>query len=294
MKDKFGNPLFIHPLVSTNDTLMACFSQFLSNCETRNDRNALREKLLHHFRILIKREEPYKSAALKALIRRLNMQDPIKYPHKSAEILCVLHETLFFDACQMFLEQNMREAFISDKYVSCYLVSDLFKVCVHMFQPEEILLSCESYDWNEPVNSIYILHAEGRFQLLTPHIEIRRTVFVPSVGIIREVDKMIPAVFDLWCCVNPGEETIRIGSFVPPNIQGYKVHQYVFDSLDLLYTIVPSKQLWSEVLRDDETLHVHVNGEEVTSMTARAKTSPYFYLPELKNCSLKLLIEKTP
>ena len=181
---------------------------------------------------------------------------------------------------------------VTDKYTFCLLLSDIFHIQIHLFQPEEVILNSRS-DFTTDGYSVYILNLEGRFILLAPSVKPRRNSFTPSAGlVIGGTTRM--ALFDLRVCPDEGNCVI-VGTFTPPTIKGNKVHSYTLKSTDQLYMVFPSHaRLWSEVaMQDGEALYVYHDGTLLTCAHRNAKTNPYFYLPVSDECHVYLVIERT-
>jgi hypothetical protein len=171
------------------------------------------------------------------------------------------------------------------------LFSDIFKVHVHLFHPEELLLSCYS-DFSDNSYSLYIVNLEGHFIPLIPAVKPKRMSFTPSLGLVSAGGTEITlSSYELRVCPNEVECNV-VGSFVPPAIKGHRVHRYTFKSTGLLYLVYPSRrQKWDEIpLKPDEALYVFHEQNCLTSATRQAKTNPYFYVPVLEECRLFIVV----
>lgn len=282
-KDKFGDLLTPHVLLVKKDTLMACFTLFLSGSEAESERAKLRKRLMDRFEACIQDKSPYLHAAVQAFAKRLHAKNPRLYPTHSAELLYFQNIGNFVCAAEEFISKNRKPGIVTDKYTFCYLVSDVFRIQVHLFQPEEVIINSHaSFDY-ERGYSMYILSLENRFIPLVASIKPRRPSFTPSSGLIVATKEVSTSLFEL----RVEESQQVVGHFVPPAVKGYKVHRYTFSSTDRLYTIHPIRG------KPSDTLYVYHDKTCLTCASKDAKANPYFYLPVLEVCNIYLVVEKS-
>lgn len=274
-KDKFNNKLVVYPSNLDKDTLMGCFAIYLCGNDTRAERMKLRKRLLMHFKNCLDSKNPYVHPCIRSFVNRIHFTNE-KIP-KSAESFFMNSETEFISEGLKFIQQNSVEGFISDKHTFAYLISELFKVHVHL---NDMIVSYNAFE--EDIYSMYIIEEDGRFQLLTHYNNITNT-YKPPNGLEREKSNLSPSMFVLRCC--EGETCNVIDRFTPPHIEGYRVHHCNVENFDenLIYVVTPNPgKLWRDVLQKDETLYVYSGFECLTSVTYHGKTNPYFYIIDNK------------
>lgn len=282
-KDKFNNKLVIYPSDLDKDTLMGCFSIYLCGNDTRIERMKLRKRLLMYFKNCLESKQPYIYPCIRSFVNRIHLTNE-SIP-KSAECFFVNNEPEFLAEGLKFLQQNSQESFISDKHTFCYLVSDLFKIHVHL---NDLIVSCDVFDDN--VYSMYIIENDGKFQLLTHYNNITNT-YKPPHGLEREKSNLSVSMFMLRCCQSESVCSI-VDRFIPPSINGYNVHHCNIEKFDenLIYTVTPNPdKLWRDILKKDETLFIYSGFDCLTSVTSHGKTNPYFYI---NNGKLACVIKK--
>lgn len=272
-----------HSLLVKTDTLVACFTLFLSGSEAESERTKLRKRLMDRFEACIRDKCPYMHAPVQAFAKRLHAKNSRLYPSHSAELLYFQDTGNFMAAAEEFISKNRKPGIVTDKYTFCYLVSDVFRVQVHLFQPEEVIINSHAAFDYERGYSLYILSVENRFIPLVASIKPRRPSFTPSSGLVIGSKEVSTSLFELR--VEESQQTV--GLFVPPAVRGYKVHRYTFASTDRLYTIHPIQG------RPSDTMYVYHDKTCLTCAGRDAKANPFFYLPVLEECNVYLVVERS-
>lgn len=281
-KDKFNNSLVVYPSSLDRDTLMGCFSIYLCGTDTQIERMKLRKRLLNHFKTCLESKQPYLHQCIRSFVNRLHYTNE-SIP-KSAELFFLNDENVFLAEGLKFIQQNSQESFISDKHTFAYLVSDLFKIHVHL---NNMVISHNSFE--EDIYSMYIIEENGKFQLLT-HYNNFTNCYKPPNGLEREKSNLSASMFVLRCC--EVDSCKIIDKFIPPSINGYTVHHCNIEKFDenLIYVVTPNPdKLWRDVLKSNETLYVYAGLECLTSVTYHGKSNPYFYV---NNGKLACVIKK--
>lgn len=292
MKDKFGNDLFVYPINCQKDTLMACFTTSLLGKDYKKDRIDLRQKLLARFNECLNHEECYNFKAIHSFTHRLHLIDN-DIP-KSAEVFFFSKKSIFYNEGIAFIQKHQREGYISDKYIFAYLLSDLYKVSVHFFEPNEVIIIDKKPFGNDDYFSIYIKCLEGGgFSLLTP--SSMNNPYNPPLGIVKKSKTITSPVYDLRMCVDKTHCNV-VCKFAPPFIVGDRVHICIAKETkkEFEYVAFPIKNIWSEILKPNEILYIYDKDVKLLSCVSHhGKTNPYFYLPEMNECILYIIIDTT-
>lgn len=272
---------------SPRDTLMACFALFLTGKETRKERNLIRQRLMDHFQHIMRRDtEFFTHPAIRAFVNRLHAIHPLEVP-VSAEVFYIQNETRLEREAITFLNQNRQEGFVGDKFTMCYLFAELFQVDVHLYQPEEVVLSVVPF----VKYHIHIQHEHHRFNLLLPRVPAKRSAYItpsgPRLGPFR-------TQFPLYCL--NGEI-----SFVPPAIEGYQVHSlivYKGNSQNIYSVDLVNGKTWTDILFDKSSFgYVWLKTEpdtlEILScISTKQRIAPRFYLNNFP-CTLYFVVESS-
>jgi len=257
---------------SPKDTLMACFSLFLTGKETRTERTKLRMRLMDHLYHLLFRdnqrlnEECFLHASVRAMVNRLHAIHPDQVP-RSAEVFYIRDEERFKREALAFVMQNRREGFVGDMFTFSYLVAELFAVDVHLFHLEETTLSVVAF----AKYHVYVRYNDGKFNLMLPRLQ--QAHFMRPMGITKMPSRTSLPMFHL----NDNKP------FIPPNILDYRVHHLCLYDTGL-HAIEPIRTSWPKMLRDHE--YAYVVSKMVTTsalrviscVSASGQCGPRFYV----------------
>ena len=270
------------------DTLMSCFTLFLSGKETRAHRVKLRKRMMNHLHHLIFNgdglsETCFTHAPVRALINRLHAINPEEIP-KSAEILYIRDEQRFRREANTFITQNRREGFIGDMFTFCYLFAEMFKVDVHLFRPEEVVLSAVAF----AKYNIHIQYEESRFSL----IPIQSTVVLPSyeppLGIVRQPSRIIMGQYQI--------ATLK-KSLEPPRILEYRVHYQCIYDVGLHFIEPMHNKNWKSILKSNEYAYIWGNAIDggklkiLSCVSNKGHANPRFYVDSVP-FEIYLIVEK--
>jgi len=261
-------------MISSYDTLMACFSLFLTGEETRSYRTKLRKEMMDCMQSIIftqpghLSETCFDNAAVRAFVNRIHSIQPNEIP-KSAEVLYIRDEERFKQEATTFITQNRREGYVGDMFTFCYLFAEMYRVDVHLFHPEKVTLSAIPF----AKYNIYIEYANGRFNLLLPTTH-KTPEYSLLPGIVTRQTRTRIAEFQIV--------TLK-KSLVPPNILGYRVHyQCIYDTGQHL--IEPVRKTWKEILKSKEYGYIwgkRLTDNEITLLSCvsqRGYSGPRFYI----------------
>ena len=269
---------------SPYDTLIACFTLFLTGKETRGERTRLRKQMMDRlYRLIFERENQlsdvcFTHASVRAFVNRIHAIKPNEIP-KSAEVFYMRDETRFKHESITFITQNRREGYIGDMFVFCYLFAELFHVDVHLFHPEEVNLSVIPF----AKYHIYLRYNQGKFNLLLPHV---KTVhYNRPTGIIRQPSRMRRPIYHL---------TTLDKALIPPCLLHYRVH-YLCIYETGLHKI---EAAWENVLKYEEYAYVfgkivigNVSPKILSCVSRKGQCGPHFYVDVIP-FEIYLIVEK--
>lgn len=271
LKDKFGNPLVpLHPK-SQNDTLMACFSIFVCNNESKKGK--IRTFLLDLFEQYLKKEkEFFQFAPVKSLVMRLHYTDENKYPRSSYDMD---NETLKKE-CERFIDQGRnREGYIFDKVTYCYLFAEMYGIDIEIMHPKEeiqcIHIKQDAY------YTMYLFHDYSKFYLLIPEKQVKKIPLMYS-----------QSIYDLRLC-QPGKCNV-VASFAPPVVNGFKVHQCRFHCTkeNSMYVVFPAKNI-----RFTKPTYMYLGDKLVGYADIDSKTNVYFHVEQKGDHILYLVVAES-